>query len=372
MKINDNILKNTVFLSLGSNLNNRFNNINLAKNIIKKECGEILKISKIYETESWGKISNNKYLNQLIKIQTNLKPNKLLTKLLLIEKKLGRKRTINKFADRIIDIDILFYNNQIISNKNLLVPHPRLHLRKFILIPFNEIEKKFIHPKQKKTIATLLKNCKDNLNVKIYNPKQIKYICIEGNIGSGKTTLSKALGKEMNAKIILENFEKNSLLPLFYSNPKSHAFSLEYSFLISRFEILKKQFVNKNDLVVSDFSFFKSLWFAKINLSKKEFMLFKNKFFSLAKELPKPDLIIYLNTSIQNLNKNIKFRGRLFEKNISNTYLNSIFKKYDKGLKSLKMIPQFKINIKNFHPNLETESIKSIKKFISESFQINS
>ncbi len=167
------------------------------------------------------------------------------------------------------------------------------------------------------------------------------YICIEGNIGAGKTTLAIALAKRRNAIFLAEEFEDNPLLPLFYKNKKRMAFPLEYSFLISRHGQLHKHFSGKNDnkVTVADFSLNKCLWFAKSNLSKEDFELYE-KHFRIIEEVAKlPDVIIYINTHHENLLKNIKKRGRIYEKNIDKAYLKGVSKSYDSGIKKVKNIP---------------------------------
>jgi len=360
---------NVAFLCLGGNIGNRIENINAGKTAIQRFSGKIIDQSGIYETEAWGSDSENNYLNQVIKINTKLNAKKLLLKLLSIEKKLGRKRNSVKNSDRTIDIDILFFNSEVICETGMEIPHPRLHLRNFVLKPLNDIAAGVTHPVLKKTISFLFKNCKDTLEVKAYDPlKSIKYICIEGNIGSGKSTLAKALAQKLNAKFLPEEFEDNPLLPLFYSNKKLFAFPLEYSFLIGRFKQILEVFKTEKKIIVSDYSIYKCLWFAKVNLSEKDFALFKKQFKLILDQLPKPDLIIYLSTTSKNLKQNIKKRGRKYEQTISEDYLNAITSQYNKGLTKLKNIKTLNLPINSYHAKLELASIKTINNFIKENF----
>ncbi len=158
------------------------------------------------------------------------------------------------------------------------------------------------------------------------------YICIEGNIGSGKSTLAKALTKKLNGIYLPERFEENTLLPLFYEDNKTYAFPTEYSFLIDR----QKQLINyfatleKGAITVSDFHFDKCLCFAKTNLTSNDFLFFKKHFKPLKKTIQQPDLVIYLDTSVDLLIKNINKRGRSLEKKIKKEYLNKLKKTLDK------------------------------------------
>jgi len=187
------------------------------------------------------------------------------------------------------------------------------------------------------------------------------YICIEGNIGAGKTTLAKALARQTQAVFLPEQFEENHLLPLFYKNKKKMAFSLEFSFLIARHAQLKNHFSGpaaKN--TVADFSVHKCLWFAKSNLSKKDFLLYKKNFLLITRPLPSPDVLVYLTSGTQNLVKNIKERGRSYEKNIEEHYLKKVEKNYRRGIKKLKGIPVLEIKIQKYSPRNTVKIIKFI------------
>ena len=175
------------------------------------------------------------------------------------------------------------------------------------------------------------------------------YICIEGNIGAGKTTLALVLAKRHKAIFLAEQFEENPLLPLFYENKKKMAFPLEYSFLISRHNQLHKHFRQESKkITVADFSLHKCLWFAKSNLQENEFELYKNQFEIIEAVTKKPDLFVYLNTHPKNLLLNIKKRGRHYEKGIDKKYLRSVTKSYEAGLMKLKGIPVIEINISKY------------------------
>jgi deoxyguanosine kinase len=360
---------NVVFLGLGGNIGNRVKNLEEITNALKRDCGEILAKSGIYETEAWGAPSENKYLNQVVKLRTSLSSKELIKKILVIEANAGRKRKKGVYLDRTADIDILFFNKDVVDSKHLKIPHPRLHLRKFVLVPLHEIEKEFVHPVLKKNISQLLKECKDKLEVRRFElHKPLRYISIEGNIGSGKTTLAKALSKKRKAEFVAEKFEENNLLPLFYGDPKLYAFPLEYSFLISRFEQLTKVLTGKNKLVISDFSIYKCLWFAKVNLRRKEYLLFKKHFSALTDQLPEPDLIVYLTTELGNLSNNIKKRGRPYEQKIPENYLKSLDKEYRRGISLMEPGKVLILQVKKYHSKLEIASIKVIENYIKENF----
>ena len=158
---------NTVYIQLGSNIGERESFIAKSMEQIEENIGEIITESSIFETIPWGYENQDNFLNSVIKIKTTFDAFKVLKKSQEIENTLGRKR-ISKWRKRTIDIDILFYNNEIINTTKLNIPHPLIQQRKFVLIPLSEIAPNYIHPTLKKNISTLLSECKDNQKVLDY------------------------------------------------------------------------------------------------------------------------------------------------------------------------------------------------------------
>jgi len=157
---------NKVFLLLGGNLGNRFSLIKMAKKRIEKKIGMIEKESSIYETTPWGFESKQNFLNQVVVISTSQMPKEVLKLCLEIEDELGRKRKSNQYESRTMDIDILFYNDDIIKENNLIIPHPKLHERRFTLEPLVEISPDYVHPLFNRTLHDLLAESNDNGVVK--------------------------------------------------------------------------------------------------------------------------------------------------------------------------------------------------------------
>ena len=153
------------YLALGSNLGNKEENIQKAVKAIS--CiSEIKSCSSIYETEPWGFTDKNFFFNMALCINTELEAFSLLNEIIKIELLLGREREKKQWVARIIDIDILFYDNQIINQPNLIIPHPQLINRQFVLKPLLEIAPEFVHPVYQKSISILQKECKDICEVK--------------------------------------------------------------------------------------------------------------------------------------------------------------------------------------------------------------
>ncbi|HET6722143.1 MAG TPA: 2-amino-4-hydroxy-6-hydroxymethyldihydropteridine diphosphokinase [Chitinophagaceae bacterium] len=156
---------NTVYLLIGGNLGYRKENFSRAISLINEQCGSLTKSSSVYETEAWGITDQPSFLNQALEIVTELNARQLMRKILKIEKIMGRVRK-EKLGPRIIDIDILLFENEIHDLRFLKIPHPELQNRRFVLVPLAEINSGLQHPVLKKTIAQLLEECPDNLEVK--------------------------------------------------------------------------------------------------------------------------------------------------------------------------------------------------------------
>ncbi len=168
------------------------------------------------------------------------------------------------------------------------------------------------------------------------------FIAIEGNIGAGKTSLASLISNDFNAKLILEQFEDNSFLPKFYKDPEKYAFPLEMSFLAARFQQLKDQ-LGTGDLfksfTISDYYIVKSLIFAQKTLAIDEFKLYTRFFNIILNQLPKPDLFVYLHVKTPKLQDNIKKRGRSYEQDIKDEYLDKIQEGYFQFIKEQNTLP---------------------------------
>ncbi|MEO6406763.1 MAG: 2-amino-4-hydroxy-6-hydroxymethyldihydropteridine diphosphokinase [Ferruginibacter sp.] len=156
---------NLAYILLGSNIGDSKSLLITATKLIAKHAGEIKTCSSIYRTSAWGNENQDDFLNQVILIQTKYSAQALLDILLETEKKMGRSRTI-KNAPRLIDLDILFFNHDIINDPELVVPHPLMEKRRFVLVPLKELNPLYLHPILNKTIQQLLLECPDKLDVK--------------------------------------------------------------------------------------------------------------------------------------------------------------------------------------------------------------
>ena len=327
----------SIIISLGSNIENRIGFIYKALALIEDHPVTIGELSNVYETPSWG-FDSTPFFNACAILKTSLKPDALLKILLNVEDKLGRKRNADKgYKDRTIDLDLLFYKNEIICSKDLKIPHPKLHLRNFVLKPLLDLAPKFKHPVLHKTISELnyhqlgkIKIVQKNFDLRLPPIfKSYPFISIEGNIGVGKTTLAKMISKNYKVKFYSEDYSSNPHLENFYKDPIKHALRTESFFLNNRFENDKIFWQQNNDKVVADFCFFKCLVFAKQNLKKNDYNTFKKDFDSKMDKIKIPSLLIFLTKNFKELEKQIKKRNRSFEREIKLTYLKKLEKGYN-------------------------------------------
>ena len=336
-----------VVLSIGSNQGNKLETIESCIALIHKEVGTVIQVSKIYETPSWG-FESDAFYNCAVVLHTFHSAPKVLNLALKVEKKLGRTRNNQSgYQSRTIDIDVIAFDEEVIETDKLKVPHPLMQNRKFVLLPFRDLDLNWKHPVLHKTIVELLEMTSDESVCKVVgqidNPlhdisfEQFNYVAFEGNIGAGKTTLVTKIAEDFNAKTVLERFADNPFLPKFYKDQNRYAFPLEMSFLADRYQQLSDdlaQFDLFKDFLVADYHIFKSLIFAKITLAEDEYRLYRNLFDIIYKEMPKPDLYVYLYQNSERLLQNIKKRGRSYEQEISASYLDKINSGYLDYIKS--------------------------------------
>lgn len=336
-----------VVLSIGSNQGNRLENIESCISLIHQEVGTVIRVSKLYETPAWG-FESDAFYNCALLLHSNLSAQKILNQVLKVEKKLGRIRSDQQgYQSRIIDVDLIVFDDEIIDSEKLQIPHPLMQNRKFVLLPMQDLKLDWRHPVFQKTISELIAISPDDSVCTVVQDLKIplqgiplerfNYIALEGNIGAGKTTLVHRIAEDFNAKTVLERFADNPFLPKFYKDQNRYAFPLEMSFLADRYQQLSDdlaQFDLFKDFIVADYHIFKSLIFAKITLAEDEYRLYRNLFDIIYKEMPKPDLYIYLYQNTERLLQNIKRRGRNYEQNISADYLDKINNGYLEYIKS--------------------------------------
>ncbi|MXO03862.1 2-amino-4-hydroxy-6-hydroxymethyldihydropteridine diphosphokinase [Flavobacterium sp. HBTb2-11-1] len=340
-------LQHQVVLSIGSNQGSRLENIQKCIDLIHQNVGTVIQVSKLYETPAWG-FESDAFYNCALLLHTYSSAQKILNQILKVEKELGRIRLNQEgYQSRIIDVDLIAFDAEIIDTEKLQVPHPLMQNRNFVLLPMQDLKLNWKHPILQKTVSELIAITTDDSVCTVVQDlkspigeiplNQFNYVAFEGNIGAGKTTLVHKIAEDFNGKTVLERFADNPFLPKFYKDQSRYAFPLEMSFLADRYQQLADdlaQFDLFKDFIVADYHIFKSLIFAKITLAEDEYRLYRNLFDIIYREMPKPDLYIYLYQNTDRLLQNIKKRGRVYEQNIEAAYLEKINNGYLEYIKS--------------------------------------
>lgn len=199
-----------------------------------------------------------------------------------------------------------------------------------------------------------------------------QYICIEGNIGTGKTSFSRMIQKEFKCRLILEEFSENPFLPYFYENPERFAFTVELFFMTERYKQMERNLISQRDLfspfTLSDYTFVKTLIFARKNLKSEEFRLFQQLFHTLQNNFPNPDLLVYLHRNVDILLQNIKKRGREYEVYITREYLYNIQDSYFDYFRNIVSFPVLIIDIADLDFIAEKKYYDVIKSLIAKKY----
>lgn len=199
-----------------------------------------------------------------------------------------------------------------------------------------------------------------------------EFVCVEGNIGTGKTSLVERLLYDYPGRKLLEHFEDNPFLPLFYNDPERYAFTVELFFMTERYKQMQNDIANQdlfNKYLFSDFSFIKTLLFARKNLQEEEYKLFQMLFSVLNKSFPKPDLLVYLHRDVEYLLDNIKARNRSYEQNISEEYLKTIQDSYFEYLRNITSFPVLILDLKDMDFVSNDTHYETIRFLISKQYQ---
>jgi 2-amino-4-hydroxy-6-hydroxymethyldihydropteridine diphosphokinase len=255
------------------------------------------------------------YLNGAAVVETSLQPHSVLAALSQIETELGR-RPGERWGPRLIDLDLLLYDRSVLRTPSLVLPHPRMAWRRFVLRPAAEVAGSMVHPTTGWTIARLL----DHLD------RAVPYLAITGPLGAGKTQLARQLGQRTAARLIAEQLDLDRL-EAFYANPSGHGWEMELEFLHRRARLLAAdapEWSEDHRLAVSDFWFDQSLAFARVWLPGDQFEAFRRRWEQLQPGVVRPKLVVVLDVPAERLLERIARRGRPAEQNLSQQQLERI------------------------------------------------
>lgn len=304
-------------IGLGSNLGHRQESLDQAVDHLARHPQMSLHAtSRWHETQPvGGPTPQGLFLNGAALVETSLAPASVLEALRGIESALGRRRR-ERWGPRIIDLDLLLYDDRVVEEPSLVVPHPRMAWRRFVLEPAAEVAGAMVHPLIGWSVARLL----EHLNT------APAYVAITGGIGAGKTQLAERLAQQRAAKLIAETPDLEQL-EQFYADPASHGWAMEIEFLKQRAGLLavdSPQWADRQQLVVSDFWFGQSRAFARVWLPSHRWEAYREQFDRLRSKVARPRLIVLLDASAQELRRRVLHRGRPCERELREEQLEQI------------------------------------------------
>lgn len=345
-------MKHLCIISLGSNQGDKLQYLQSGIKRLMQTLGPLERLSPIYETQALG-FSGDDFYNACASFRTSLAPQYVMEQLLSIEQEHGRERSKGGiYSSRTLDLDLLFYDELQIDTATLILPHPRLHQRNFVLQPLADIHPDQYHPVLDQSVAKLQLVSPDESALKRLPYHQWTppifdnhpQLVIEGNIGSGKTTLTEMIANHYGVKGLYEAFQKNPHLTNFYSDPKTHALAVEKFFLNDRFKQLQNfEVETQGKSTVADYGMHKSLVFARVNLSRG-FRAYRREFRKRQKQLRFISLWVYLHRPLEELILQIEERGRSFEQDISPQYLKQLEDSYTQFIREEAPFPVLEID----------------------------
>lgn len=333
----------TATLALGSNLGDRESYIQKALDALRSIASSPVRKSRVYETAPVGPGPQGKYLNLCVRFGTRLSARELLEFCRETESRLGRQPR-GRWAAREIDLDILAYGRDIVHEEGLVIPHPHILDRQFVLTPLADLDPDYVLTGFTETVSKQLQRCievQGRQEIAEYRPlpstplslpDTVRYLAVEGVIGVGKSTLVRALCERMGCNPLYEEFENNPFLSDFYKDKSRYAFQTQVFFFLSRFRQIQELF-QQQDLfrpqIVSDYMFAKDKVFATLNLDENEMALYYKFSEMLERELVKPDYVVYLQADTRTLMSRIRMRDRPYERTMEEPYIEALNQAYN-------------------------------------------
>lgn len=351
----------TVVLALGSNLGDRESFIQKALDALRTIAVSPIRKSKVYETAPVGPGDQGKYLNLCVRFATRLSAGELMDFCRGAETRIGRQPR-GRWAPREIDLDILTYGRDIVNEEGLVIPHPHILDRQFVLTPLVDLDPDFVLTGFTEPVSRQLARCievQGRQEIVEYRPlpatalslpDRVRYVAVEGVIGVGKSTLVRALCERMGCMPLYEEFENNPFLSDFYKDKSRYAFQTQVFFFLSRYRQIQELF-QQQDLfrpqIVSDYMFAKDKVFATLNLDENELALYYKFSEMLERDLVKPDYVVYLQADTRTLMNRIRLRDRAYERTIEEAYIESLNQAYNTYFHYYSASPLLVVNTNN-------------------------
>lgn len=315
------------YVGLGSNLGDRRRSIKDALDALKRHPDiEVPRVSDIRETAPLGQASEPYYLNGVAEVWTTLNPEELLNVLRTTEDVLGRTRRA-KWGPRTVDLDLLLFGRQIIRLPHLIVPHPQMHLRSFVLDGLCQLDPDLVHPLFNESVGELSRRLGGGNFV--LDPAGPQLVSIAGLIGVGKTTLMKRLAAALDGQTLLEPYDTNPFLPRVYAGQRDLALSSQLYFLLHRADQLRPEALSQESVSLTDYVFQKELIYARRWLDAEQCTLYERVYEVFAATVKNPVLVIYLQDSPERCLERIHRRNRPYEQQITLEFLQTLHEDYE-------------------------------------------
>jgi dihydroneopterin aldolase / 2-amino-4-hydroxy-6-hydroxymethyldihydropteridine diphosphokinase len=341
----------TAYIGLGSNLGDRERVIRDALQSLGRNGHiEVLRVSAVKETVPLGQSPQPHYLNGVAEIRTTLSATELLDTLLTTENILGRTRR-STWGPRTIDLDLLLFGDEIIGLPNLIVPHPQMHLRSFVLDGLCELDRDLVHPLFDEPVCELARRLRGGSYS--LNPAAPQLVNIAGLIGVGKTTLMNRLASVLEAETVLEPYDSNPFLSQVYAGRRELALDSQLYFLVHRGEQLSPKALSANNVTLADYVFEKELIYARRLLEPDQLALYERIYQPFAQQVAAPVLLIYLQDEPAQCLKRIHCRNRPYEQEITLEFLESLNVDYERLLAAWTRCPVLRLPAAQIHPDDE-------------------
>ena len=341
------------YIGLGSNLGEREKSIMGALKMLGEAEGvDVLRASDIIETAPLGQANQPKYLNAVAEIETTLAAEELHKKLVGIEVSLGREKK-EKWASRIIDLDLLLFGQEVINHPDLTIPHPQMHLRSFVLQGLCRLNPGLVHPVIKEPMNELAGRLNDADFV--LNPSVPQLVCAAGIIGVGKTTLAEKLARLLECKLLLEAYDTNPFMPDVYAGKKELALDSQLYFLTTRIEQMNRDTLAPGKTAISDYVFDKELIYARRLLNSRQLGLYERTYPPFTAQIVSPVLVIYLQDSAQRCLMRIRERNRPYEQKIELQFLQGLDSDYRQLFKDWETCPVVRKQMSKFDCTKEAD-----------------
>ncbi|UCD50202.1 MAG: 2-amino-4-hydroxy-6-hydroxymethyldihydropteridine diphosphokinase [Phycisphaerales bacterium] len=339
----------TAYIGLGSNLGDRERVMREAlQSLGRNGAMEVLRVSTIKETMPLGQTSQPRYLNGVAEIRTMLSAAELLDALLTTEETLGRVRR-GTWGPRTIDLDLLLFGDEIIGLPDLIVPHPQMHLRSFVLEGLCELDRDLVHPLFNEPVCELARRLGGGSFT--LDPLVPQLVSIAGLIGVGKTTLMNRLATALDAETVVEPYASNPFLPRVYAGQRELALDSQLYFLVHRGEQLNARTLPVDDVTLADYVFEKELIYARRLLEPDQLALYERIYEPFAQRVARPVAVIYLQDEPGRCLERIHQRNRPYEQEITLEFLASLNADYEQLFAHWTACPIIRLPASQVHPD---------------------